>query len=154
MLTLVLSCSSSESILKGHTFDEGDWILVNVNYVEETLEIIDDETILKKYKNGIGVTSIGDCAWTTCDGFLKLFKNGILIKEVGYLTRSRMYLYESNRILESYKTGKKWTIKPKNKSEFKFVWDSLKMVNCYPTIYNTQPENKDIIVTYNGTVII
>lgn len=56
ILTFFLAgCSDSDKILHGHNFDNGDWLLVNVNYAEKTLELIDDELILKNNKNGIRV---------------------------------------------------------------------------------------------------
>jgi len=144
-LTL-LGCSDSEKLLVGNDFENGDWLLVNVNYAEKTLQIIEDKTILKNNKNGIWVTPLGDCGGTTCDGFLKLYKDGKLIAEDEYLTRSA--LYESSEIKESYKTGKEWTIDPANEVAFKQLWDSLENVGSYPTIYHTQPADKDIIWAY------
>lgn len=143
---LIASCSDSDKILYGHNFDNGDWLLVNVNYAEKTLELIDDELILKNNKNGIWVTLLGDCGGTTCDGFLMLYKDGKLIKEDEYLTRST--LIESNELKNSYQKGIEWTIEPINETEFRIMWDSLKNENVYPTVYHTQPEDKDIIWAY------
>jgi len=139
-------CSDSDKILDGHNFEKGDWLLVNVNYAEKTLELIDDELILKNNRNRIWVTPIGECGKTTCDGFLMLYKDGKLIAEDAYLTRSA--LHESTEIKNSYQTGTEWTLNPKNDSEFKHLWDSLKSKNYYPTIYHTQPADKDIIWAY------
>ena len=148
IITLTSSCSNSDTILKGHDFDKGDWILVNVNHVENTLEIIDEESVLKNNKNGIKVTSMGDCTWTTCDGSLKLYNNGILVARNGYLARTRIYLFESKEIRKAYKNAIEWTINPKDENEFQSIWDSLKIEDCYPTKYHTQPADKDIIWTY------
>lgn len=89
---------------------------------------------------------MGECGGTTCDGFLKLYKDGKLIKEDAYLTRTA--LYESSRIKSAYKKGSEWTIDAIDKIEFDRKWDSLLKTKCYPTIYHTQPENKDIIWVY------
>jgi len=143
------NCNQSNNlILMKHNFNKGNWILVNVNYAEKTLEIIDDEEILKTNREGIKVTSFGECGGTTCDGFLKLYKDGILIKEDEYLSRTKMNLIESTIIKKAYKKGKEWTINPSNDEEFDRLWDSLKIANCYPTKYHTQPADKDIIWAY------
>lgn len=147
LLTVLLtSCTDSDKILQGNNFDEGDWLFVNVNYVDETLELIDDESVLKQNKNGIWVTPMGDCDGTTCDGFLKLYKDGKLIKEDEYLTRSA--LFETTELKNSYRKGTDWTIDPIDESRFSFLWDSLKTENVYPTVYHTQPADKDIIWAY------
>lgn len=147
IVTIALTgCSDSDKLLVGRDFDKGDWLLVNANYAENTLQIIDNETILQSNKDGIWVTPAANCNGTTCDGFLKLYKDGKLIVEDEYLTRSA--LYESSVIKENYKIGKEWTIDPANEVEFKHLWDSLKTVGCYSTIYHTQPADKDIIWVY------
>jgi hypothetical protein len=146
-VTLTLTgCSDSDKFLAGKDFENGDWLLVNVNYSERTLQIIEDETILRNNRDGIWVTPLGDCGGTTCDGFLKLYKDGKLIIQDEYLTRSA--LYESSEIKTGYKNGKEWTLDPANEVEFKLLWDSLKNVGSYPTIYHTQPADKDIIWAY------
>ena len=142
----ITSCSDSDKLLVGHNFDEGNWLLVNVNYAEKTLELIDDESILKNNENGIWVTPLGECGSTTCDGFLKLYKDGILIARDEYLTRS--VLFESAELKNNYQTGMKWTIDPIDESKFRIVWDSLINENAYPTVYHTQPADKDIILVY------
>lgn len=147
IFTLALTCCSGpDKLLNGHDFDKGDWLLVNVNYAEKTLQLIDDETILKNNKNGIWVSPAGDCDGTTCDGFLMLYKDGRLIAQDEYLTRST--LYESTKIKESYKKAVEWTIDPINNSKFKQLWDSLKNAGNYPTIYHAQPADKNIIWVY------
>lgn len=143
---MTVSCSDSDKILHGHDFDKGDWLLVNVNYAEKTMELIDDELILRNNKDGIWVTPMGDCGGTTCDGFLKLYKDGMLIKQDEYLTRSA--LFETEELKNSYRTGTDWTIDPIDESRFAFLWDSLKTENVYPTVYHTQPADKDIIWAY------
>ena len=145
ILSITLTCcTETDKLLNGQDFDKGDWLLVNVNYAEKTLQLIEDETILKNNKNGIWVMQAGDCDGTTCDGFLKLYKNGRLIAQDQYLTRST--LIESTEIKKSYKKGIEWTID--SISNFKQLWDSLKNSGNYPTIYNEQPANKNIIWVY------
>ena len=121
-------------------------MFVNVNYVDKTLELIDDESVLKQNKNGIWVTPLGDCGRTTCDGFLKLYKDGKLVKEDEYLTRAA--LVETNELKNSYRKGTDLTIDPIDESRFRFLWDSLKTENVYPTVYHIQPADKDIIWAY------
>lgn len=109
VLIILTSCSNNEDkILVGHDFEKGDWLLVNVNYAEEKLDFIDDESILSKNKNGISLTNGCYCGGTTCDGFLKLYKDGKLILQHEYLTRSE--LYESSQIIDSYHSGTKSTV--------------------------------------------
>ena len=86
------------------------------------------------------MTSLGDCGGTTCDGFLKLYKDGILIAQDEYLTHSAVY--ESSEIKESYKNGKQWTIDPANEVHFKELWDSLKNAGSYPTIITFSLQTK------------
>jgi hypothetical protein len=137
-------CNKPHSFLYDHDFTSGNWLLVNENDTE--LEIIDDEEILKTNKNGICITPFGDCKWTTCDGILKLYKDGKLISEKGYLTRSA--LYESKGIKEAYKKGMEFTIEPVDKNELNRKWDSLVTQNYYPTIYHAQPADKDELRVY------
>jgi hypothetical protein len=146
LITMLSSCSKSEDILENKNFDKGDWFLANINYVENSIELIDDEQILKQNNNGLRVTTLGECGGTTCDGFLMLYKDGKLIAQDEYLTR--IALYESSGIKSAYKKGIQWTIEPKDKNEFEKKWDSLKKAKCYPTIYHTQPADKDIIWVY------
>lgn len=146
LTALTTSCSDSDMILRGNNFDEGDWLFVNVNYADKTLELIDAEFVLEQNKDGIWVTPFGDCGGTTCDGFLMLFKDGKLVREDEYLTRSA--LFESDELRKSYRKGTDWTIDPIDESRFKFLWDSLETENVYPTVYHTQPEDKDIIWAY------
>jgi len=143
---LLSSCSNSDNILENRNFDKGNWLLVNVNYADKTLELIDDKSILEKNKSGIFVLSGGDCGGTTCDGFVMLYKDGKLIKEIEYL--SRVFLYESESIKKSYENGIESYIEPLNSEDLKKKWDSLLNVNCYPTIKHIQPADKDIILTY------
>lgn len=147
LVALVLAgCRESDRLLKPFDFQSGDWLLVNKNYQEETLELIDDEKILEANKGGLWFTPLGDCGHTTCDGFISLYKDGKLIAEKGYLVRASMY--ESGEIKSAYKNGKEWTIEPADRNDFKKKWDSLKVEKCYPTIYHSQPADIDIIWVY------
>jgi len=146
---LLTSCSNSDYILENRNFDRGKWLLVNVNYANKTLELIDNKSILENNKNGVFVLPGGDCDWTTCDGFVKLYKDGKLIKEIAYL--SREFLYESESIKKSYKNGTESYIEPMDLEDFNKKWDSLANENDYPTIKHIQPADKDIILTYKKT---
>ena len=146
LLIFVSACSNQEGILTGKDFDKGDWLFVNVDYAQETLQIIDDEKILKENKDALYVTSDGYCGGTTCDGFLKLYKDGKLIAQDEYLTHST--LHESISIKKSYKKAVNWTMQSNNETQFNKTWDSLKSANCYPTIYHMQPADKDAIWVY------
>tara|TARA_R110001606_G_C15180444_1_gene629274 strand:+ start:312 stop:791 length:480 start_codon:yes stop_codon:yes gene_type:complete len=143
---LLSSCSKSDNILNNRNFNKGNWLLVNVNYADKTLELIDDKSILEKNKNGIYVLPTGDCGGTTCDGFIKLYQDGKLVGQLEYLTRT--LLYESKSIKESYKNGTESYIEPENSEDFKTKWDSLVKANNYPTIKHIQPDDKDIILNY------
>jgi len=146
----ISSCNDSDKILVGKNFKKGDWFFVNVNYVEQTIQIIDNENILEEIKNDIYVKPSGECKWTTCDGFLKLYKDGELIEMHEYLSRSE--IYETEKIKSFYKLANEATIDPINKDDFKIKWDSLKRIaNTYPTRYHTQPADKDIIWLYQYT---
>ena len=143
---LLSSCSNSDNILENRNFDKGNWLLVNVNYANKTLELIDDKSILEKNKSGIFVLPGGDCGGTTCDGFVMLYKDGKLIKEIEYLGRA--FLYESESIKKSYENGIESCIEPLNSDDLKKKWDSLLNENCYPIIKHIQPDDKDIILIY------
>jgi hypothetical protein len=145
ILFLIAGCSQSSNILD-QNFDEGDWLLVNVDYDKRTIELIDDEQTLKANKTGLWVTLMGECGGTTCDGFLKLYKDGRLVTQAEYLTRSE--LHESSGIREAYKMGTESIIDPGDKNGFSKKWDSLKNANCYPTVYHTHPADKDVIWFY------
>lgn len=143
---MISGCKDSDRILMNRDYDSGDWLFVNVNYAEKTLELIDNEQILKANQKGIWVTPAGDCGGTTCDGFLKLYKDGELIAEDEYLTR--VALFESAEIKNAYQSGFEWTIDPKDSLDFTNKWDSLISQNVYPTRYHTQPADKDVIWAY------
>ena len=140
----ILSCNKPDFILQDKDFTNGEWLLVND--IDTAVLLIDDEKFLNENKNGLWVTPFGDCKWTTCDGILKLYKNGKLVSEKGYLSRTT--LYESSEIIKAYKRGTHFTIEPKDKIDFDNKWDSLNAANTYPTIYHTQPEDKDIFWVY------
>ena len=90
--------------------------------------------------------SSGD-QYTTTDGSLKLFKDGKLVEDQGYLYPSK--ITESNNIRNAYRKATYENIYPLGNTDFKRQWDSLKaMPKCYPTVYHTQPDDKDIIRYY------
>lgn len=147
LLLLLNSCSESTTILEGHDFSKGNWLLVNEDDVKGTLEVIDDENVLANNTNGIKVKWDKSHEFTTCDGWLRLYKDGELIARQNYLEAS--YLSESSEIRTAYKKGSEHSIHPKNKIEFNALWDSLsKIKNCYPSRNHIQPEDIDIIVFF------
>jgi hypothetical protein len=145
----IVSCSKSDKILLNQNFDEGNWLLVNVNYAEKKLSLIDDEKVLKENTSKLYVSANGECGGTTCDGFLRLYKNGKLVAEKAYLMSDKVH--ESSEIRESYESGEEFTIEPTDQNDFKVKWDSLIKENNYPTIYNSQPQDKDIIWVFKKT---
>jgi hypothetical protein len=150
-LTLSLSLTSCTTdtnvILQGQNLNSGDWLLVNVDNVKQTFKIIDDENILANNPTGIKVNWSEDHGYTTCDGILRLYKNGELVAQQEYLEQS--YIRESSEIKAAYKNGSDTTVYPNDKADFERKWDSLKKIkNCYPTRYHAQPEDKDIIWLY------
>jgi len=147
----IASCSKSEhdEILYNKDFDSGNWLLVNVNYAENTLKMIDEEAILRNNISGLTILQKGECGGTTCDGFLMLYKDGKLIDRKEYLNNDA--LIESTGIKKAYKFGEEVFIKPNGEKEFQRKWDSLTRKNNYPTISRPQPKNIDIIWNYRET---
>jgi hypothetical protein len=146
MILFLYGCNSI-SFLKNQDFTKGNWLLVKSDGSKGTLFIIDDEKILQDNTNGIKVNHSEKDHYTTCDGQLQLYKDGKLISEQIYLEAS--YINEKNAIKEAYKKAVMEVINSKEHKEFTRQWDSLKQIpNCYPTIYHTQPEDKDIIWFY------
>src|SRR5690242_6749778 len=136
-LFLVTCEEPSRKILANRDFETDDWLLVNLNYVEYVVSIIDDEEILKSNADSLTVVSEGLCGETTCDGLLRLYRNGKLVEELSYLDRSG--LHESNTVTSNYIESKSWTLKSVDKKDFNLKWDSLKNVKVlYPT-YHTEP---------------
>ena len=147
LIILIFSCSKSENdILYNKDFNSGDWLLVNVNYARKTVLLIDDEVVLKNNIHGISISSKGKCDGTTCDGFIKLYKDGILVEQKEYLNNET--ISESEKIKAAYKLGEELFIEPNNKMEFEKKWDSLVKNNNYPTIHQLEPKNTDIIWNY------
>lgn len=145
---VLTSCGDKEnSILNKKNFDEGNWLMVVRNEIEETTFVIDDETILKDNPYGVLLGPNSECGGTTCDGFLELYKDGELIMEQSYLSKAD--LIETTSIREAYRTGSTEYIHPSDSVDFKRQWDSLvKIKNIYPTRFHTQPDDKDIILVY------
>ena len=147
LLLFLNSCSDSSTFLEGHDFSKGDWLLVNEDDVKGTLKVIDDENILANNTKGIKVNWDKSHEFTTCDGWLRLYKDGELIARQDYLDVS--YITESSEIKTAYKNGSENSIHPENKLEFNMLWDSLSEIrNCYPSRNHIQPENSDIIVFF------
>ena len=147
LTVLLMGCADSTVILKNRDFNNGDWLLVNNNHAKGTMLLIDNEEILKENPNGLKVKWSEDDAYTTCDGCLKLFKNGELVAEQDYLDES--CLTESSAIKSEYKKGSDESVYPYDLADFKKQWDSLKNIpHCYPTRYHAQPDDKDIIWFY------
>ena len=148
ILTVILtSCNDSIEILNGHDFSTGDWLLVNEDDVKGVLKIIDDEKVFSNNPNGIVVNWSNSHEFTTCDGWLRLYRDGELVAKQSYLEKS--YLSESPEIADAYKNCSESSINPKNKIEFDRQWDSLKALkNYYPTRYHSLPEDINIIVFF------
>ena len=114
---------------------------------KRTLFVIDDENVLQANPNGIKVNFSESDHYTTCDGKLKLFKDGKLVAEQMYL--DPFYITESSDIKNAYRLATDESVYPLGDADFKRQWDSLSSIpNCYPTVYRKQPGNKDIIWLY------
>ena len=145
--TILTSCRDSTIILKNRNFNNGDWLLVNSDGNKRTLFVIDDERVLQENPNGIKVKFSESDHYTTCDGLLKLFKDGKLVAEQVYLDPS--CITEASDIKNAYKKATDESVYPISNVDFKRQWDSLKSIpKCYPTVYHKQPDNKDIIWLY------
>lgn len=146
-IIVLTSCSDSTVILKNRNFSSGDWLLVNSNGANQTLFVIDDEKVLQENSNGIKVRFSEEDHYTTCDGILKLYKDGKIVAEQMYLDQSS--ISESSSIKDAYKKASDGSVYPYDNADFNRLWDSiLKLPNQYPTIYHTQPDDKDIIWLY------
>lgn len=149
LILLLTGCDGTGSaiILKGYNFTSGEWLLVNQNNAKRTLKIIDDESVLANSPTGIKVNWSEEHSYTTCDGILKLYKDGELIAQQDYLEQAN--ISESPDIKAAYKDGSDESLYPSDDQEFERQWDSLKKIkNCYPTRYHAQPDDKDIIWFY------
>lgn len=147
-MTILTSCGDKDNaILDNKNFDEGRWLIVIEDAVQGTTFAIDDEKVLKENPFGLLLGPMAECGGTTCDGFLKLYKDGELISHQEYLSHSD--LIEKQNLLDSYKKADAEFIYPENKDDYKRQWDSLlKIGNVYPTRYHTQPDDKDVILYY------
>lgn len=140
-------CRESINILENRNFNEGDWLLVNSDGNKRTLFVIEDEKVLRENASGIAVKFAENDHNTTCDGLLKLFKDGKLVVEQMYLDPS--CITQSTEIKNAYRKAIDESIYPTDSGDFTRQWDSLKLTRkCYPTIYHSQPADKDIIWYY------
>ena len=148
VLIVLTSCADKgNAILNNKNFDEGNWLIVIEDEVQGTRFAIDDEKVLKENPFGLLLGPMADCGGTTCDGFLKLYKDGELISHQEYLSNSD--LIENKSLINLYRKVKPDFIYPDDKCDFKRQWDSLiKLGNIYPTRYHTQPDDKDAILYY------
>jgi len=153
ILGLFLSACEKQpdKILADRNYTTGDWLLVNWNYVDNTIFIIDNEEILKTNPDNIKILPQGQCGETTCDGFLRLYKDGKLIEEMAYLHKSG--LYESDDLTSNYLKGKTWKIEAFDKNDFDLKWDSINRIErlyptIYPIVYHAKPSDKNIILVY------
>ena len=151
MFALIIALTScfelDKKVLVNQNFNEGDWLFINKNDDENTLQIINDEKILQANKSGIRITPEGDCKRR--DGLcneLVLYKDGELVTEYQYSTRSK--LYESSEIIKSYKNAITQIIYPSDEAEFKQLWDSLINIGNYPTIFYADIDEKQVIQVY------
>ena len=120
--------------------------MVVQNHAEKTLFIIDDQRVLKSNPNGLRLGPNAYCGGTTCDGFISLFKDGKLVDEQEFLSKSD--LLETEEIKKAYKVATIECITP-NEESFRQTWDSLQAFkNIYPTRRHIHPEDKDIICFY------
>lgn len=147
-LVILASCGDKDNaILNYENFDEGNWLMVVEDGVQRTTFAIDDENILKENPFGLLLGPMADCGGTTCDGFLKLYKDGELVSQQEYLSHSD--LIEKQSLIDAYKKATVDYLYPEDKENYKRQWDSLlRLGNVYPTRYHTQPDDKDVILYY------
>lgn len=146
LLLLAFGCTDRNRPILNEDFNSGNWILVKENLVNKTLFLLDDEQVLTANSEGIQILNPHDCSGTTCDGNIKLFKNGKLVRWEDYW--SEEYVKESETVKQAYRTGIELTFHPNNDMDFRRIWDSLTLVGCYPTVYRMQPGDRKIIVAY------
>ncbi|MBX2973233.1 MAG: hypothetical protein KF797_09030 [Flavobacteriales bacterium] len=144
---LLSSCGDRVDVLSGKDFSDGDWLLVRWDVAHHIIHVIDDEKVLAANADGISVRWQEGHGWTTCDGALRLFKNGEEVLHQSYLDGS--YLSETSALQKAFVLAEEVFLDSENDFEFTRLWDSLKTVpGNYPTRYHTQPADKDIIWLY------
>lgn len=149
IILAITQCGNREkAILNNRDFDHNNWLIVIENAQMNTMFVVDDEKILKENSFGLTLGPLANCDGTTCDGFLDLYKDGVLIERQSFLSQSD--LIESSTIKKNYRIAKAYYLYPNNKSEYKYLWDSLqKLPNIYPTRYHAQPDDKDYICVFS-----
>lgn len=129
--------------LKNKDYTEGDWCLIDLNHNKRSIKIIDDEKVIAQNTKGIWIFSENSDGFTTCDGQLKIFKNGELTEEYNYLNRSRIFLSKS--IERAFLIGYDSVIHPSN-NNLDSIFDYFRIKpHYYPTIHQIQP-NKDKVI--------
>jgi hypothetical protein len=154
-LTIVLcsSCKShKEHILEIKNFSKGSWLLVVENGATHTNFVIDDEQILKDNPSGIQLGPHASCPGTTCDGFVKLYRDGELVDSREYLSDADLIV--SANIRKAYRRARVDWLHP-DKADFQTVWDSLRIAsNTYPTRYQSEPDMELRIEYYQLETIV
>lgn len=144
---LLSSCVDRVDVLAGRDFSDGDWLLVRKDVAHRITHVIDDEAVLAENADGISVRWEEGHAWTTCDGSLRLFRDGEEVLSQNYLDAS--YLSETVALQQAFVLAREEHLYPEDSLDFVRLWDSLKTVpSSYPTRYHEQPADKDIIWLY------
>lgn len=140
----MISCKDKKNaILHNKKFDDGKWLLVIENHVENTLFVIDDEKVLKSNPNGLRLGPNAYCGGTTCDGFITLYRDGELVDSKEFLSKAD--LLETENFKKAYRIARTDCVRPAQ-GHFKQTWDSLEAAkNTYPTRRHIQPDDIDII---------
>jgi hypothetical protein len=141
---MAAGCGKDSSILSNKDFSKGEWLLVNINTARQTIYIISDRNILQGNPNGLFIRIIRNQDSVCCDGTICLYRNGEIVEECNYLNQG--CLIESEAIKKAYRHGHEMWVDPKDKIEYKSVWDSLSLVkNTYSTKYIQKFNNKNVI---------
>ncbi len=118
------------SFLADRDFSTGHWLLVKSNYVDETIDVIDDKYLLQSMLSEITVLSDYKDAETTCDGRLMLFKDGQLLAYQNF--ESNFSIFESLYIQSAYRHATFSAREVTDSIAFRKVHDSVMAIpNCY-----------------------
>lgn len=140
-------CHDPTDVLAGHSFSDGDWLLVKWDGLKNRHWIIDDERVLAANALGIKVQWEEGHMWTTCDGGYEIYWNGELVHRQDFLDDG--YISESEEIRAAFRPAEDFWIETTTLEVFQHAWDSLKAIpGHYPTRYHQQPEDRDIILFY------